>query len=157
MKRQYEFFALFTPNSSGGYGVCLPNLPGTLSGGDDDADALESGSGMSRIALGRALGRRRPDFGPDSGGYAGRRTNAGRPEPNAARQRDAKSRYPRNAGGKRTTRRVGASRRNDEVGRPRSRRRARLSAATRNGKRRLFGRRFCSNRLRFHRRIDATL
>ena len=58
MKRQYEFFAIFTPNSSGGYGVCLPNLPGTLSGGDDDADALESGSGMSRIALGRALGRR---------------------------------------------------------------------------------------------------
>lgn len=41
MKRQYEFFAIFTPNSSGGYGVYFPDLPGTLSGGDD-ADALES-------------------------------------------------------------------------------------------------------------------
>ncbi len=42
MKRQYEFFAIFTPNSSGGYGVHFPDLPGTLSRGDDDADALES-------------------------------------------------------------------------------------------------------------------
>lgn len=51
MKRQYEFFAVFTPNSSGGYGVHFPDLPGTLSGGDDDADALESAAECLELHL----------------------------------------------------------------------------------------------------------
>ena len=51
MKRRYEFFAIFTPNSSGGYGVRFPDLPGTLSGGDDDADALESAAECLELHL----------------------------------------------------------------------------------------------------------
>ncbi len=40
--KTFEYYAVFEPNSSGGYGVYFPDLPGTCSGGDDDADALES-------------------------------------------------------------------------------------------------------------------
>lgn len=45
--RKYTFLVVFEPNSSGGYGVYFPDVPGCISGGDN----LEEAKEMAREAL----------------------------------------------------------------------------------------------------------